>query len=101
MVHTVASWNQDTVITILLKPNRLPNLLDKLGNMPEVEKVEEEPLAKDAFSSFPKQLRALPSSRISPSKRVHVTLKETSMLSSKRTRVVRQRRFKLKDGSNR
>jgi len=79
IMRTVSSWNRGTVITILLEPNRLPNLLDKLGNMPEVEKVEEEPLARGASSSFPKKFGTLPWSSISPSKRIRVTLKETVM----------------------
>ena len=80
ILHTVGSWDCGTVITILLQPNRLPTLLDKLGNMPDIEKVEEEPLARDVFSSFPKKFGNLPRSSLSPSKKIRVTLKETGIV---------------------
>ena len=79
IMHTAGSWHRGTVITILLKPARLSGLLDKLGNIPEVEKVEEQPLARDASASFPKKFGVLPMSSISPGKRIRVTLKETEM----------------------
>ena len=47
--------------------------------MAEVGKVEEEPLAKDAFSGFPKKFGVLLRPNISPSKRIRVTLKETGV----------------------
>jgi DNA-binding NarL/FixJ family response regulator len=75
----VGSWDRGTVITIQLFNNPLVNFLDRLGNMPEVEKVEEEPLARGAFSSSLKKFGVLPRSSISPSKRISVTLKETGM----------------------
>jgi len=77
IMYTVGSWDWGTVITIRLQPATFSSLLDKLGNMPEVEKLGEEPLARDAFSSFPKKFRVLPRSSISPSKRIRVTLKES------------------------
>ncbi len=79
IIHTVGSWDRGTVITISLKPATFSSFLDKLGSMPNVEKVEEEPVARGAFSSFPKKFGILQRSRISPSKRVRITLKETSM----------------------
>jgi len=79
IMHTVGTWDWGTVITVSVRPTALSSLLDQLGNMPEVEKVEEEPLARGAFSSFPKKFGALPRLRISPSKRFRVTLKETDM----------------------
>lgn len=78
IMHLVGSWDRGTVITILLKPGRLSSLQDKLGNMPEVEKVVDEPLASDASFSFPKIFRELPGPGINPSKRFRVTLKETT-----------------------
>ncbi len=75
----VGSWDKGTVITIQLFDNPLVNFLDRLGNMPEVEKVDEEPLARGAFSSPLKKFWVLPGSSISPSKRISVTLKETGM----------------------
>lgn len=90
ITHSVGSWNRGTVITILLQPSRLTSLLDKLGNITEVEKVEEEPVAKGAVSSLPKEFGVLPRSSISPSKRIRVTLKETSMASQKPVVVLNQ-----------
>ena len=79
IMHTVGSWDRGTVITILLKPDRLSSLQDKLGNMPEVEQVDEEPLASGASSSFPEKFGVLPRPSIIPSKRLRVTLKETGI----------------------
>lgn len=77
IMHLVGSWDRGTVITILLKPDRLSSLQDKLGNMPDVEKVVDEPLASDASFSFPRKFGELPGPGINPSKRFRVTLKET------------------------
>ena len=80
IVRTVGSWCGPTVITTLLGPTTSPSLLVlKLANIPEVEKVEEEPVARGAFASFPKNAGVLPGLNISPSERIRVTLKETSM----------------------
>jgi len=75
----VPSWDWSTVITILLWSPTLTNLLDKIGNMPDVEMVEEEPLGDGALSGFPRKFRLLPRSNISVSKRIRVTLKETDV----------------------
>jgi len=48
--------------------------------MPEVEKVEEEPLVRGTISSFPKNVGGLPELSINPSERIRVTLKETSLV---------------------
>jgi len=77
--QVIGSWDWGTVITILVQPSALLNLLERLQNTPEVEKVEEESPARGAFSSFPKKFGALPKLRISSSKRFRVTLKETDM----------------------
>jgi len=77
--HAAGSWDCGAVITILGGPTTLVNLLERLENMPEVEKVEEEPTAKGASYSFPKKFGGLPRSSIRPSKRIRVTLKESSM----------------------
>lgn len=80
ILHTVGSWKRGTIITILLQPARLSVLLNKLGNMYDLEKVEEEPLESGGFSSFPAHFGVLPRLSISPSKRVRVTLKQTGVL---------------------
>jgi len=59
----------------LQKSVSLGNMLDELVNMPGKEKVEEEPLARQVFSSFPKKFGALLESSISPSKRICISLK--------------------------
>jgi len=45
--------------------------------MPEVEKIEEEPIANGILVSFAKKLGFMPGLGINPSKRFHLTLKET------------------------
>ncbi len=79
IICTVGSWDCGTVITIQSRPATFSSLLIKLANMPEVEKVEEEPLTRGAFSSFPRKFGLLPRLSISPSKRIRVTLKEAGM----------------------
>jgi len=80
IVHMVGSWDWGTVITILVKPAALSSVLDRLGNMPEVGKLEEESPAEGAFSSLPRRFGILPRSGIRPSKRVRVTLGEAGMV---------------------
>ena len=79
ILHTVGSWDWGIVITVLLQSGRLSSLLEKLADMPEVEKVDEEPLANGASSSLPKKFGELPRSSISHNRRLHVTLKEASI----------------------
>ncbi len=76
IVQTVGSWNRGAVISLTLRATTLVALLERLEIMPEVEKVEEEPLAGDDLSSFHKKFGFLSSSNISHSNRVRVTLKE-------------------------
>lgn len=80
IVRTVGTWSGPTVITIILGPTTSPSLLVlKLANIPEVEKVEEEPVTRGSFASFLKNVEVLPGLNISPSERIRVTLKETSL----------------------
>jgi len=88
IMHTVGSWDWGTVITLTLRPTRFSTLLDKLGNMPEVEKIEEEPPAGGDLSSLPNKFRVLPRSSINPSRRIRVTLKQTNMANHKVTTVL-------------
>jgi len=76
MLSTVRSWDCGAVITVLLEPTQVSNLVIKLACMPDVEKVEEDWPATGAFSSFADRLRVLPTSSINPSKRFYLTLKE-------------------------
>lgn len=79
IICTVGSWDRDSVITVRAQPASAPSLPVLLASMPEVEKVEEEPIAAGVFASFQQKIRLLPRPGINPSKRIHITLKETSM----------------------
>ncbi len=71
----IGTWDLGTVITVSLRQGSLSNVLDKLNHMPDVEKVEEVPIAKHTIPDDKKRLRAVFKPRISPSKRIRVTLK--------------------------
>jgi len=73
-LQTIGSWDGGTTVTILLKPAQLPELLETLGRMPGVEKVEEELAAKEGFSGFLKRFRAVSGPATSARKRVLVVL---------------------------
>jgi len=77
IICTVGSWNRGTIITIRSQPATYSALLITLANMPEVERVKEEMLTKEPLVSFYKKFGLLPRLKIIPSKRLHVTLKET------------------------
>ena len=79
MLSTVRSWDCGTIITVLLEPTQVGNLVIKLAYMPDVEKVEEDSLATGAFSSFADRHRVLPTSSIDPSKRFYLILEETKV----------------------
>jgi DNA-binding NarL/FixJ family response regulator len=80
IICTAGSWNRRTTITILPHCATTPStLVITLANMPEVEKVEEQPVAKGVLSSLTQKFGVLPRSSISPSKRIRVTLKETDI----------------------
>lgn len=79
IISTVGSWNSSTVITVRTSSTTPADLLIQLANMPEVEKVEEQPLPRDTFPSLTKNFRLRPRLRISLSKRLRVTLKETEV----------------------
>ena len=65
ILQTVGSWDWGTAITVLLRPDSSSNLLDKLGDMPDVEKVEEESLTRDNLSGLLKKFMTLPRTRTS------------------------------------
>ena len=78
VLRTAYSWDGSILITILMEPVKLDNLVTKLAIMPEIEKVEEElPAARGVFSSAIEKFRNLPASSINSSKRIYVTLKES------------------------
>lgn len=74
ILQTVGSWDCGTAITVLLKPDPSSNLLDKLVNMPNVEKVEEERLAETGSHGFLNRFRTILRLRTSPRKRISITL---------------------------
>jgi len=75
ILQTVGSWDWGTAITIMVKPDESETIVDQLGEMPDVEKVEAEPLTKDHLSSFLKKIMNSPKSARSPKGRLMVTLK--------------------------
>ena len=77
IVQQVGSWNKGTAITIRLqKVTPLVDILDRLGKMPDVEEVSEQPATKrNPFGSSQKSIAKL---RPRPRKKFLVTLKQTS-----------------------
>jgi len=79
IICTVGSWDGGTTISIRPHSTTPSSLLITLVNIPEVDKVEEEPLTKSVFPGFRKKVGVLSSLGVSPSKRFRVTLKETGV----------------------
>lgn len=77
IICTVGSWDRGTVVVIRSQPNMLSNLVIELANIPEVEKVEEEPPVKGVLSKLANKFEYFPKSGANPSRRLHITLKET------------------------
>ncbi len=75
ILQMFGSWDRGTVITVQLFNNPLADFLDKLRNMPDVEKVDEEPTANSAFSSYLKSSGFLRGLRPRDGKRIQITLK--------------------------
>ena len=76
MLQMVGSWKGDTAITIALsKPTALANILNKLGEMPEVGTIGEEPLTGGADPSLFKKVAAMPRLKTGIRKTIFVTLK--------------------------
>jgi len=79
MRRMVGSWQGSTAITLPLpKPIPLEDILDKLGEMSEVEATGEEPLIGEADPSLLKKASATSGPGIEPSKIIFVTLKTAS-----------------------
>jgi len=77
IVQQVGSWDKGTAITIQLrKVTLLVDILDRLGKMPDVEDVREQPAAKRNSLGFPQ--KSIAKLRIRPRKKFLVTLKQTS-----------------------
>jgi len=77
IMQQVGSWDRATAITTLLRRAApLVNIIDKLGKMPDVDSVREEPEAKNKFASFPRKIVTEPQAH--PHKELLVTLKQDS-----------------------
>ncbi len=80
ILQTVGSWDDGTAVTIQLqRPTPLVRVLDKLRDVPNVEKVKR--LAtRDRFSSFHKKFRTVLRSKIIPRKMtLMIALKQAGM----------------------
>lgn len=81
IIQQVGAWDKGTAITILLhRAAPLVNILDRLGKMPDVESVREEPGVKYKSSSFPKKTIANPETH--PQKELLVILKQATQLNN-------------------
>ena len=76
ILRTAYSSDGSIVITILMEPGKLSNLVIKLVIMSEVEKVEEELPERGIFASTTGKSRGLPAVSTRPSKRIYATLQE-------------------------
>ncbi|MDP2930042.1 MAG: hypothetical protein Q8N56_00325 [bacterium] len=74
ILHTHGRWNQGVVITMSVWRESFDQFLEGLTNITGVLEVEEEPLINLAFLGMTRRPEMLPSSHISPSKRVHLAL---------------------------
>jgi len=79
VLQTVGHRDWGIVVTVLLRPTSLSNLLNKLGNMSGVEKVGEEILTGGRFSGIIDRFRALSRSKTNLRKRILVAMRQTSM----------------------
>jgi len=76
MLQMVGSWRGDTAITIALpKPTPLANILDKLGEMPEVGTIGEEPLARKADPGLFKKVATMSRLKARPRMTIFITFK--------------------------
>ena len=77
--QVAGSWRSGIVVTIALQSITLAGLLDKLASISDVETVDEELLAEGDFPDSSKKFGILAGPGTSPSKRLHVVLKETGV----------------------
>jgi len=75
-LSAVRSWECGTVITVMLEPDQVSNLVIKLALMADVKKVQEDTLATGDLSRFADRLRVPLMLSINPSKRLYLTLEE-------------------------
>jgi len=85
IICTVGSWERGTISTIRLQSAASSGLVIELANMPEVERVEEESLAKVPLIGLSKKLGLSGGSGSNTSKRIRLTLRDTSVVSQRAT----------------
>jgi len=77
IVQQVGSWDKGTAIIIQLRGvTPLVDILDRLGKMPDIEDVKEQPAAKHNSFGFPQ--KSIAKLRIRPRKKFLITLKQIS-----------------------
>jgi len=77
LLQVVGSWQEGTAMTIILDRGMpLVDILSKLGGIPEVEAIGEEPLIGETSPKLLKQAKAIPRLKNRPRKTIFVTLEE-------------------------
>ncbi len=77
VLQVVGSWQEGTVMTVVLnKAISLADILNKFGNMPEVEATGEKPLTGEISPKLFKQAEAIPRLKNRPRKTIFVTLEK-------------------------
>ena len=77
--QVAGSWRSGIVVTVSLQSITLGSLLDRLTGVPGIDAVGEEPLVEGNLPSLSSKFGILKGSGTSPSKRLHVVLKETGV----------------------
>jgi len=78
VLQVVGSWQEGTVMTIILnKAISLADILNKLGNMPEVEAVGEKPLTGQISPGLLKKAEAIPRLKNRTRKTIFVTFENS------------------------
>ena len=84
ILGTACSWAHGAVIKILIRTEKLSNLVINLANMPEVERVEET-LVRDDFRNFANISETMTKPGTSNSKKIQIIMKENGMAGSNLT----------------
>ena len=80
ILRTAHTRDCGTIVTIQMQPAKIGNLMLKFANLPEVEKVEQEPVAIGVSSGSAGESARLPISSSEPDKRIYITLKEADFV---------------------
>lgn len=78
IMQVVGSWDRGTAITLKLRADTVDGVLNQLTNMPSIKAFEEITKTKSTYFNLAKKMGSLEKSRNRPSKRIHITLKESS-----------------------